>query len=153
MYIIYQAKDSDKVKHIRKGKAWANKQRTHLCAKAKISRKEARDLDRDENLPARFLDKPPRWFSYQNMLVKQAVDQTGHFVWSSLAVLVGALATLHSGLGWGLAFIIMHAVAQAYREYTQWPPRYWWDFCLDVLVFAVPYVLAYMYWDILIEVL
>jgi len=63
---------------------------------------------------------------------KQLVDQTAHFAWAYLAVVIGL-----SAAPLGYAFIAMHAAAIVYREYRQWPSTRWYDPPLDWAFYAL----------------
>lgn len=141
-YMLYQVKDRAQVEHLASGREYKNKEGTHICKRVLGRDIDVHKLDRDPNLPVRFLDKPPAWFSYQNMWVKQTIDQSAHFLWAFVATLIG-LSVQDPVLGY--MFIGMHYAAILYREYRQWPPRYWWDVCLDLLFYVLGGYTAFVF--------
>jgi hypothetical protein len=69
-------------------------------------------------------------------LLKQAIDQPGHFLIAAIPIWLSRHLTGVPWYGWPVIPIL------AYREWLQWPSNRWWDPPLDWAVLALGIIVA-----------
>ncbi|MGH6899314.1 MAG: hypothetical protein ACREJ5_22645 [Geminicoccaceae bacterium] len=69
-------------------------------------------------------------------LLKQAIDQPGHFLIAALPILLSRYLTGAPWYGWPVVPLL------AYREWLQWPSNRWWDPPLDWACLALGVIVA-----------
>jgi hypothetical protein len=69
-------------------------------------------------------------------LLKQAIDQPGHFLIAALPIILSRYLTGVPWYGWPVIPLL------AYREWLQWPSNRWWDPPLDWACLALGVIVA-----------
>jgi hypothetical protein len=69
-------------------------------------------------------------------LLKQAIDQPGHFLIAALPIVLSRYLTGVPWYGWPVIPLL------AYREWLQWPSNRWWDPPLDWACLALGVIIA-----------
>jgi hypothetical protein len=72
----------------------------------------------------------------QKELLKQAIDQPGHFLIAALPIVLSRYLTGVPWYGWPVIPLL------AYREWLQWPSNRWWDPPLDWACLALGVIVA-----------
>jgi hypothetical protein len=69
-------------------------------------------------------------------LIKQAIDQPGHFLIAALPIILSRYLTGVPWYGWPVIPLLV------YREWLQWPSNRWWDPPLDWACLALGVIVA-----------
>jgi len=75
-------------------------------------------------------------------LKKQLIDQSAHFTWAFIAVLVSVQVWNYAGLPLGMFFLAVNFAVIGFREGRQWPSSRWYDPPLDWAIYSLGTVAA-----------